>query len=30
MAFGAAVLVLWVFLTIYGFVTVPVSHVGEM
>lgn len=30
MAFGAAVLVLWAFLTIYGFVTVPVSHVGEM
>ncbi len=30
MAFGSAVLVLWVFLTIYGFVTVPVSHVGKM
>jgi len=30
MAFGSAVLVLWIFLTIYGFNTIPVSHVGEM
>lgn len=30
MAFGSLVLVVWVFLTIYGFATVPVSHVGNM
>lgn len=30
MAFGSAVLVLWILLSIYGFATIPVSHVGQM
>lgn len=30
LALGALVLIAWAALTIYGFLTVPVSHVGEM